>query len=101
MKMVVLFDVDADIIDVPEHIIENRDRMRSRFLRWLYDKSIKHKYWTKIKMSNGDTFLGLCYRSDAFVEWLNRKELRKSPEKAKVLEQHVGDYPEDLPMIFF
>ncbi len=44
----------------------------------------------------------LCYRSDAFVEWLNRK-LRKTGEKATIVQAHISinDYHDMLPSIFF
>ena len=41
-----------------------------------------------------------CYRSDAFVYWLNRKVLRDG-ERAQVLEVGLGDWDRDLPAIFF
>lgn len=101
MKMVVQFDVDADIIEVPQMVIDRKDGLRTRFLKWLYDKNNRHKYWEKSKKSDGTSFWFVRYRSDAFVEWLNKKPLRNSEEKAHVVAQHVWDYPEDLPLIFF
>ena len=97
MRLLVEFDIDADIIDVPQSVIDNREILRRRFLKWLYDKGTKHKYWTKA----GNT-MGVAFRSDAFVEWLNKKELRCSDEKATVLWQHVSsDNEENLPSVFF
>ena len=101
MKLVVEFDIDADIIDVPAYVIENREILRRRFWKWLSDKSIKHKYWETWKDRDGVKHTGLRYRGDAFVEWLNKKVLMDSDEKAFVLETCVGDYPQDLPSIFF
>ena len=98
MQMFVEFDINADIIDVPQSVIDNREDLRSRFLKWLYDKSVKHKYWHTFK----DGSRGVMYRSDAFVEWLNKKVLSDSEQKAAIVEQHVsrdGEYP--LPSIFF
>lgn len=101
MKMIVEFDLDADIIDVPQCVIDSKDQLRSRFLKWLYDESIKHKYWVEIKDPSGKKLRGLRYRSDAFVEWLNKKILSKTEETAVVLTLHISEYPEDLPKIFF
>ena len=98
MQMFVEFDINADIIDVPQSVIDNREDLRSRFLKWLYDKSVKHKYWHTFK----DGSRGVMCRSDAFVEWLNKKVLSDSEQKAAIVEQHVsrdGEYP--LPSIFF
>ena len=97
MRLLVEFDVDADIIDVPQSVIDNREILRRRFLKWLYDRGTKHKYWTKA----GDT-MGVVFRSDAFVEWLNKKELKYSDEKAVVLQQYVSaENEEKLPSVFF
>ena len=103
MKMIVEFDCDADIIDVPQEIIDKKDILRKRFLSWLYDKGTKHKYWVKIPTGNGKWFLGVQYRSEAFVEWLNKKVLRTSEQKAVVVRQNVAIEmcPSDLPSIFF
>ena len=101
MKMVVEFDIGADIIDVPQPVIDNREHLRSRFLKWLFDKNTKHKYWVEMKDSTGTKLRGVCYRSNAFVEWLNKKVLPKTGEPAVVLAENVFEYPEDLPKIFF
>lgn len=98
MKMMVEFDINADIIEVPEIVVRDRELHRSRFLKWLYDKKIKHKYWVTFP----DGVKGVCFRSDAFVEWLNKKVLKDHPEKAVVLEQEVDyDAYRHLPSIFF
>lgn len=101
MKMVVEFDIGADIIDVPQSVIDNRERLRTRFLKWLYDKNTQHKYWVEMKDSTGKKLRGVCYRSNAFVEWLNKKVLSKTGETAVVLTENVFEYSDDLPKIFF
>ena len=101
MKMIVEFDLDVDIIDVPQCVIDSKDRLRSRFLKWLYDESFHHKYWVDTKDASGRKIRGLRYRSDAFVEWLNKKVLSKTGEAAVVLDTHVAEHPENLPKIFF
>ena len=101
MRMIVEFDCDADIIDVPEFVILNRELYKKRFWKWLNNKSIKHKYWVDVEDSYGKRWRGLRYRSDAFVEWLNKKVLADSGSKAVILEEGVWDYPRDLPSIFF
>ena len=101
MKMVIQFDLDADIVEVPDFIVENRELMKRRFWKWLSNKSIKHKYWVTSIDSAGKKFLGLRYRGDAFVEWLNKKVLVQEDQKAYIVEKHVRDYPKDMPSIFF
>ena len=98
MQMLVEFDINADIIDVPQSVIEDREVLSRRFLKWIYDKSNKHKYWHTFK----DDSKGVMYRSDAFVEWLNNKVLRDSEQKAVIVEQYVSrDREYHLPSIFF
>ena len=99
MLLVVEFDISVDIINVPENVILNKDIYRTRFLKWLY--ATKNKYRTQITDSNGHTFWGMSYRSDAFVEWLNKKVLKNSTEKAEVIVTCTNEYSEDLPTIFF
>ena len=99
MLLVVEFDITADIINVPEDVILNKDIYRTRFLKWLY--ATNNKYRTKITDSNGHTFWGIIFRSDAFVEWLNKKVLKNSTEKAEVIVTCTNEYSEDLPVIFF
>ena len=97
MLLFVEFDVSADIIDVPETVVNNKDQLRSDFLKWLYDRNHHHKYWTKI----GGQWC-VCYRSDAFVEWLNAVVLDKSEEKAAIVQQYVSIKNEKkLPSVFF
>lgn len=102
MRMILEFDVDADIIDVPQRIIDERELLRRRFLKWLYNKRNKHKYWIQID-NNGPKCGMLYYRSEAFVEWLNKKVLQNSVEKAMVIEKHISvdDYCWEYPVIQF
>ncbi len=102
MKLLVEFDVDADIIDVPQYVIDNREHYQEQFLQWLSDPSVKHPYWHTHTCADGSEIVGLCYRSDAFVEWLN-EALGQAGEKAIVLESQVPieAYHNHLPAIFF
>ena len=58
MKVVVTFDLDADIIDCPEDIIDNLIEYKDKFLNWLFDKKNNHPYWLYI---NGEK-VGCYYR---------------------------------------
>ena len=98
MKMMIECDVNADIIEVPAVIIDDRELYRSRFLKWLYDKSVHHKYW--VTFSNGTK--GVCFRSNALIEWLNKKVLKDHVEKAVLVAEEVDiDLYRNLPSIFF
>ena len=91
MKLIVEFDISADLIEVPGYVVENRELLRRQFLKWLTGWEGSRR-WRK----------GGCYcsRSDAFVEWLNKKVLPRE-EQAKVLETMLRDWDETLPSIFF
>lgn len=36
MYLIVEFDLNADLVWVPERVLENIDAVRHRFLRWVY-----------------------------------------------------------------
>ena len=98
MLLFVEFDINADIIDVPQSIIDDREDLRRRFLKWLYDKNTKHKYWHTFP--GGEK--GVIYRSDAFVEFLNKKVLRNSEQKAVIVQQEIPiEDKKNLPSVFF
>ena len=45
MLLVLMFDRDADVVNVPQSVIDNRDRLRKKFLRWIYSKNnLKHRH---------------------------------------------------------
>lgn len=90
MELILEFDCDADIIDVPQIVIDNRELLRKRFLKWLFNKHNNHGYWVKIRNNTEGYCLGVRYRSDAFVEFLNKKVLKDNEQKAVILKQHVS-----------
>jgi len=98
MKLLVVFDVGADVIDVPQFVIDQKEQYASHFYKWLSNKSVRHSYWVTFD----DGTKGLCFRADALVEWLNKKVMRDSNEKAVIIQQCVAieDYSH-LPSIFF
>ncbi len=99
MLLALEFDVDADIINVPEDVIVHKDTYRKRFLKWLY--STNNKYKVRTTDSNGKVFCGICFRSDAFVEWLNKTIIKDTNEKAEIVICHTNNYPDNIPRIFF
>ena len=101
MQLVVQFDLDVDIIDVPVFVVENKEVLRRKFLNWIYNPQNKHGFWFSVVDKNGKRIVGLKYRSDAFVKWLNLRILKAENEKARVIAQNVVEYPTDLPVIYF
>ena len=101
MKLILEFDCDADVIEVPQYVLENREALRIKFLKWLYSEQTKHKYWVILQDSDGKKYRGVRYRSDAFVEWLNKKVLKEETEKASILEEHVFRYADNISKLVF
>ena len=101
MKLLIEFDVYSDIVDVPEFVIKDIQKYRNKFLDWLYNPKIKHKYWRIGRDASGRRFKGVCYGSDAFIEWLNAKVLKDSEEKATLVESETEYDGNDYPKIFF
>lgn len=97
MRLYAEFDISADIIDVPQKVIDNRKQISAQFLKWLFTPEVKAKYTV---INNGRR--ALCYRSEAFVEFLNQEILSDFPQKAKILEQYVSLNNQDkLPAVCF
>lgn len=100
MRILVQFCVNADIIECPAFILNDLKSYQNEFTEWLYDKTNDHAYWM---YKDGEKY-GCSYRSEAFVEWLNKFILDKHEEKAKVVEQSVdedglvcrAEYPKDI-----
>lgn len=97
MKVVVTFDIDVDIIDCPKEVVDNLEDYRDKFLKWLFDKQNDHSYWL---YENGKKNC-CCYRSEAFVEWLNSNILTNSLIKARLLESSVMKWDKKLPSLSF
>jgi hypothetical protein len=97
MKVIIDFYEDADIIECPENIVGSLMDYREKFLEWLFDKQNEHSYWY---YKNGEKF-GCCYRSEAFVEWLNKFILFDSLDKVEVIETNVTELDKSLPFVSF
>lgn len=87
---------DADIIELPELVIDDLEELQERFLRWMFDKKNKHQYWR----TEGNRKY-CVYDSEAFVEWINKMYLESDKEVAKVLTKNVDNVNEDDPVLFF
>lgn len=85
IKILVEFCIDSDIIACPNWIVKDLQTYQGEFREWLYDEKNDHPYWISKGKKNGCAF-----RSQAFVEWLNKFVLGDSKEKANVIEECVG-----------
>ena len=90
MQMIVEFDISADLIEVPQWVVRDREKLRRQFLKWLTGLEGSHRY------RKGGCW---CYRSEAFVYWLNKRVLKC--EQARVVQEQLGAWDESLPSIFF
>lgn len=95
MKLIILFDTDADIIEVPYKIKDSLIVYQKLFLKWLYDKSSNHKYW----LYQSDKQYGVSYRSEASVHWLNAFILDNN--EAKIIKQGIKEWDCNLTYIHF
>ena len=82
-----------------------KDYYKSKFLDWLYNPRMKHKYRVEAYDATGKKIVGMCYGAEAFVEWLNKKILWKNGEEASVIATDLEIDEEawraaDIPYIF-
>ncbi len=96
MKVVIAFEYDADIIEMPDTPVDSLKKYKKGFDKWIQDRRIKHGYWER----DGKRILGVNYRADAFVEWLNTYVFTEERERAKVLETVVIEYEKTWPHLF-
>ena len=97
MKVVIVFGGDADIIEMPDTPVDGLKKYERDFDKWIHDRRIKHGYWER----DGKRILGVNYRADAFVEWLNTFVFKEEREKAKVLETAANEYEKTWLCLFF
>ncbi len=96
MELIVEFDLNADLVSVPERVVKNIDVIRQRFLRWVYSPEGKKKLTKKMESPDGQRFACVCYNSEEFIDWLNKKVLQVLVEK-NIDSQACGN----VPSIFF
>jgi len=97
MLLKIKFDNDCDIIELPDFIVKDIRQYQSDFIDWMYDKTSDHSYW----ILDGDAKLGCCFRSEAFVDWLNENVLKNSDVKADVVDTFVPyNTPADITILF-
>ena len=79
------FDMNSNLMECPEAIISELETYQEHFWKWLSDENNDHKYW---QIENGAKE-AVCYRGEAFAEWLNQFILCNHDLKAKVIKQYV------------
>ena len=96
MECIVRFDCHADIIEIPTNIAVRIHEYRNQFLDWLYDKHNDHDYWVGNKE-------GVCYDTDAFVEWLNNNVKSGQTHPITIIEEGIAEdvCPAGMIEIFF
>ena len=90
MQMIVEFDIGADLVEVPEWVVRDREKLRRQFFKWLTGFEGSRRY------RKGGCW---CYRSEAFVYWLNKRVLEG--EQARVVQEQLREWDDSLPSVFF
>ena len=96
-KIALKFTFNSDLIEVPDKVAQDIDKVRSKFYKWLSDKSNDHNYWIYINGRKN----GLCYNSEAFLDYLNNVYLKDDKEKARLVQKRVESVSPDVPVLFF
>ena len=98
MKMVAIqFTYHTDIIEVPDFIELEIQKIQKRFDKWLYDKSIDHGYWVIV---NGKK-MAVSFDTCTFVDYINSFVLADSALKARIVAQNVPPIQPSIPTLFF
>ncbi len=102
MELIVEFDLNADLVSVPARVAESIDVIRQRFLRWVYSPEGKKKLTKMMERSDGQRFACVCYNSEEFIDWLNKKVLQAGEDRAALVEKNIDSQAYgDVPSIFF
>lgn len=74
----------ADIVYIPDLGL-NIDTIQNYFYKWLFDKTVNHKYWIIV-----DGEKKACkYGTDAFIDWINNTYLSDKTDKAKIIKSNA------------
>ena len=89
--LILEFDLNMDLINVPAHIVTDKEEIRHKFLNWVYSSTNRKKYTKRIKRSDGTYLSCVCYGSEEFVCWLNRKCLNNGEDPATIIKKNIDD----------
>ena len=55
-----------------------------------------------MKGSDGQRFVCICYNSEEFIDWLNKKVLQAGEDRAALVEKNIDSRSRgNVPSIFF
>ena len=98
MKIIVLrFTFHSDLIEVPDKVAQDIQKIRLEFDKWLYDKSNNHSYWVYVKGQKK----AVAFDTKAFVDFLNNVYLHNCNEKVRVVQEKTTVISSDIPTLFF
>ncbi|MCI9974876.1 MULTISPECIES: hypothetical protein [unclassified Clostridioides] len=75
-------DYNPDYIEVPSDINLKKYEIRDKFYNWIDNTEEEHPFW---EYENGIR-IGLNYRGNAIVYWLNNYILKDAKCKSKLIE---------------
>jgi len=87
------YEDDIEYMICPTKVGRNIKRLQKDFFKWLYNRENNHPYWEVFEEDEeGNIIYGVCYRTDAFVYWLNNVRFTKGKKVARLIE-----VPKTLP----
>ena len=87
---------ESYLMEAPDFIIDNIEKYKKIFLKWLYDKNNNHKLWV---IENGKK-LGVCYSAIDFVDYINQYIIKDNQQICS-LKPFELEQKSDLKTIFF
>ena len=98
IKAVFDHESDFDYIYCPENISIEKSKIKELFYDWIDNTNDEHPF----KCYENGEFMGLCYRADVIVYWLNKYIINNEYDKdsAKILDSYSSkDLNYDLKII--
>lgn len=97
------FTYHGELVECPDYISNHLDKYQLDFDKWLSAEDSNHNYWV-VDFNDPNSSMGLCFGSDAFVDWLNEYVIDQKTKKAVILERDIevsGSKYNKLPHINF
>lgn len=91
------FDLRKEYILCSVEVGRVIEELANEFDNWIHDRSIDHKYW---RYHNGEKF-GVCYKGDAFVDWLNNYRFKDNMKKAELVAESSEVISQVEKIIYF
>ena len=81
-------EFNFDYLYCPENISISKSEIKQSFYNWIDYTKEDHPFW---HYENGQ-LMGLCYRGDAIVYWINKYILndKDNTDKARILESFTS-----------